>query len=43
MNLHLTADLWLAFVLLGLVYGGYFLATWSACRRMVREPDRPRP
>lgn len=40
MNLHLTADLWLAFALLGLVYGGYFLATWSACRRMAREAER---
>ncbi|MCM1046946.1 MAG: ABC transporter permease [Clostridiales bacterium] len=37
MNMHISANLGIAVIMLLIVYGGYFLATYFACKRMVQE------
>ncbi len=37
MNMHISANLGVTVILLIVVYGGYFLATYFACKRMVQE------
>lgn len=37
MNMHISAHLGITVLLLIIVYGGYFLSTYLACKRMVQE------